>query len=51
MQVDSYRLLFKDLWHVNTKQDRNALANPLLSTLQELDAGPVVKSKVLRLVR
>ncbi|KAL0050179.1 hypothetical protein WJX82_005939 [Trebouxia sp. C0006] len=33
------------------KQDRNALAKPLLSILQEVEGGPVVKSKVLHLFR
>ncbi|DBA81233.1 TPA: hypothetical protein ACH3X2_007046 [Trebouxia sp. C0005] len=45
----SYRLLFKDLWHADKKQDRNALAKPLLSILQEVEGGPIVKSKVLHL--
>ena len=47
----SYRLLFKDLWHADKKQDRNALAKPLLSILQEVEGGPIVKSKVLHLFR
>ncbi|KAL3131716.1 hypothetical protein ABBQ38_007438 [Trebouxia sp. C0009 RCD-2024] len=47
----SYRLLFKDLWHADKKQDRNALAKPLLSIVQEVEGGPVVKSKVLHLFR
>ena len=49
----SYRLLFKDrgLWHADKKQDRNALAKPLLNILQEVEGGPVVKSKVLHLFR
>ncbi len=46
-----YRLLFKDLWHADKKQDRNALAKPLLTILQEVEGGPVVKSKVLHLFR
>ncbi|DBA77039.1 TPA: hypothetical protein ACH3X1_009628 [Trebouxia sp. C0004] len=47
----SYRLLYKDLWHADKKQDRNALAKPLLSILQEVEGGPLVKSKVLHLFR
>ncbi|KAL0028847.1 hypothetical protein WJX77_000806 [Trebouxia sp. C0004] len=47
----SYRLLFKDLWHADKKQDRNALAKPLLNILQEVEGNPVVKSKVLHLFR
>ncbi len=47
----SYRLLFKDLWHADKKQDRNALAKPLFSILQEVEGGPIVKSKVLHLFR
>ena len=47
----AYRLLFKDLWHADKKQDRNALAKPLLSILHEVEGGPVVKSKVLHLFR
>jgi hypothetical protein len=47
----AYRLMFKDLWHADKKQDRNALAKPLLSILQEVEGGPVVKSKVLHLFR
>ena len=47
----AYRLLFKDLWHADKKQARNALAKPLLSILQEVEGGPVVKSKVLHLFR
>ena len=47
----SYRLLFKDLWHADKKQDRNALAKPLLSILQDVKGGPIVKSKVLHLFR
>ncbi|DBA83106.1 TPA: hypothetical protein ACH3X2_006634 [Trebouxia sp. C0005] len=47
----SYRLLFKDLWHADRKQDRNAVAKPLLSILQEVEGGPVVKNKVLHLFR
>ena len=47
----SYRLRFKDLWHADKKQDRNALAKPLLSILQEVEGGPTVKSKVLHLFR
>jgi len=47
----AYRLLFKDLWHADKKQDRNALAKPLLSISEEVEVGPVVKSKVLHLFR
>ncbi len=47
----AYRLLFKDLWHADKKQDRNALTKPLLSILQEVEGSPVVKSKVLHLFR
>ena len=43
----AYRLLFKDLWHADKKQDRNALTKPLLNILQEVEGNPVVKSKVL----
>ncbi|DBB07155.1 TPA: hypothetical protein ACH3X1_011726 [Trebouxia sp. C0004] len=42
---------FKDLWHADKKQDRNALAKPLLNILQEVEGNPVVKSKVLHLFR
>ena len=38
-------------WHADKKQDKNALAKPLLSILQEVEGGPVVKSKVLHLFR
>ncbi len=34
----AYRLLVKDLWHADKKQDRNALTKPLLSILQEVEA-------------
>ena len=47
----SYRLLFKDLLHADKKQDRNSLSKPLLSILQEVEGGPIVKSKVLHLFR
>ena len=47
----AYRLLFKDLWHADKKQDRNALAKPLLNILQQVEGNPVVKSKVLHLFR
>ncbi len=46
-----YRLLFKDLWHADKKQDRDALAKPLQSILQEVEGTPVVKTKVLHLFR
>jgi len=46
-----YRLLFKDLWHADKKQDRDALAKPLQSILQEVEGIPVVKTKVLHLFR
>jgi len=46
-----YRLLYSDLWHANRKQDRNALAIPLQSILQEVEGRPVVKTKVLHLFR
>ena len=46
-----YRLLFKDLWHADKKQDRDALAKPLQSILQEEEGIPVVKTKVLHLFR
>ncbi|DBA77425.1 TPA: hypothetical protein ACH3X1_009257 [Trebouxia sp. C0004] len=47
----AYRVLFKDLWHADKKQDRNALAKPLLNILQQVEGNPVVKSKVLHLFR
>ena len=47
----TYRLLFKDLWHADKKQDRDALAKPLQSILQEVEGIPVVKTKVLHLFR
>ncbi|DBA81418.1 TPA: hypothetical protein ACH3X1_007208 [Trebouxia sp. C0004] len=47
----SYRLLFKDLYHADRKQDRTALAKPLQSILQEVEGSPVVKTKVLHLFR
>ena len=37
--------------NADKKQDRNALAKPLLSILQEVEGGPIVKSKVLHLFR
>ena len=43
--------LLQQLWHADKKQDRNALAKPLLSILQEVEGGPIVKSKVLHLFR
>ncbi|DBA86787.1 TPA: hypothetical protein ACH3X1_016630, partial [Trebouxia sp. C0004] len=46
-----YRLLFRDLYHADKKQDRNALAKPLQNILQEVDGSPVVKTKVLHLFR
>ncbi|DBB00890.1 TPA: hypothetical protein ACH3X1_000808 [Trebouxia sp. C0004] len=48
-----YRLLYKDLWHANKKQDRNALANWLQPSLDHptRSGGPVVKSKVLHVFR
>ncbi len=46
-----YRLLFKDLWHADKKQDRDALSKPLQSILQQVEGTPVVKSKVLHLFR
>ncbi|DBB00556.1 TPA: hypothetical protein ACH3X3_002255 [Trebouxia sp. C0006] len=46
-----YRLLFKDLWHADKKQDHDALAKPLQSILQEVEGTPVVKTKVLHLFR
>ena len=49
MQVE-LQVTFQGL-HANKKQDRNALAKPLLSILQEVEGGPVVKSKVLHLFR
>ena len=48
MQVDLQTAL-ETLWNANKKQDRNALAKPLQSILQEVDGEPVVKSKVLHL--
>ena len=39
-------LLYRPLWHADKKQDRNALAKPLLSILQEVEGNPVVKSGV-----
>ncbi len=50
MQVE-LQVTFQGLWHADKKQDRNALAKPLLSILQEVEGGPVVKSKVLHLFR
>ncbi len=49
----NYRLMFKDLWHADKKQDRNALAKPLQNILQEVEGSPVVKTKtkVLHLFR
>ena len=41
----------RTLWHADKKQDRNALAKPLLNILQEVEGNPVVKSKVLHLFR
>jgi len=46
-----YRLLFKDLWHADKKQDRDALSKPLQSILQQVEGTPVVKTKVLHLFR
>jgi len=46
-----YMLMFKDLWHADIKQDRNALAKPLQNILQEVEGSPVVKTKVLHLFR
>ena len=46
-----YRLLFRDLYSADKKQDRNALAKPLQSILQEVEGSPVVKTKVLHLFR
>ena len=44
-------MLFKELWHADKKQDRNALAKPLLNILQQVEGNPVVKNKVLHLFR
>ncbi len=38
-------------WHADKKQDRDALAKPLQSILQEVEGTPVVKTKVLHLFR
>ncbi|DBB08668.1 TPA: hypothetical protein ACH3X3_008204 [Trebouxia sp. C0006] len=46
-----YRLLFKDLWRADKKQDRDASAKPLQSIPQEVEGTPVVKTKVLHLFR
>ncbi len=43
--------MFKDLWHADKKQDRNALAKPLHNILQEVEGSPVVKIKALHLLR
>ncbi len=43
--------MFRDLWSADKKQDRNALAKPLQSSLQEVEGSPVVKTKVLHLFR
>ncbi len=47
----AYKLLCKDLWQADKKQDRNALAKPLLSILQEVEGNPVVKSEVSQVFR
>jgi len=46
-----YRLLFRDLWHADKKQDRDALSKPLQIILQEVEGTPVVNTKVLHLFR
>lgn len=49
--VWSYRVKFKDLWQANKKQDRNVLAKPLHNILLEVKWSPVMKTKVLHLLR
>ncbi|KAL3134537.1 hypothetical protein ABBQ38_006382 [Trebouxia sp. C0009 RCD-2024] len=42
---DSSWVMFKDIWHADKQQDRNALMKPLQNILQEVRGSPVVKTK------